>query len=408
MRDSESRVVGAVIVFRDVSERQRLEEELRKRDKLDALGILAGGIAHDFNNLLTGILGYLDLALLTRGDDEKLVRHIDAARAVSQRARGLTRQLLTFARGERPSRVAFRLRELVEGCARMALSGSGTSCELAQAPDLWPCAGDEAQIGQVVDNLLINARQAMPEGGRVFVTARNLELGQDAALALEPGRYVELEVRDEGQGIPRELRDKVFDPFFTTKQAGSGLGLATAYSIVKKHHGHIDFESTPGQGTTFRIVLPAAVEPAPRATATGRAELRGAGRILVMDDEDYVRDLTHQALARLGFEVEVARDGNDALALFKAALTAKRPFDLVILDQTVPGGMGGRATLARLLALAPGIRAVAASGYTSDPVMSAPAAHGFCAALVKPYTIADLSAAVAAALGTGAPPLARS
>jgi PAS domain S-box-containing protein len=398
IRDPESRIVGVVIVLRDVTDKQRLEEQVRNAQKLEALGILAGGLAHDFNNLLTGVFGYIDLARTARSSTDQVEHSLKNAMSVLERARGLTRQLLTFTRAGQPITRPVELEPLLRGAARFVLSGSPVSAVFAIAPGLWPCQADEQQIDQAVDNLLLNARQAMPEGGTVTIGAENSIVEAASPLPLSAGRYVRLWIRDEGPGIPRELQEKVFNPFFTTKPSGSGLGLTTTYSIVKKHEGHVDLASAPGQGTTFSLYLPAAPEEAVRPDAGEEQAVTGEGRILVMDDEEYVRDVSSEVLELLGYGVETVSNGDAAAASFERARAGGAPFDLVILDLTVPGGLGGLATLARLKAIEPQVRALASSGYSADAVMADPRAHGFVGGLVKPYTIADISAAVAAAL----------
>jgi PAS domain S-box-containing protein len=401
IRDPESRVVGVVLVFRDISEKQRIEEQLQNAARLESLGLLAGGIAHDFNNLLAGIFGHIELARRRVTGDQLVAQRLHAALEVMERARGLTQQLLTFTTAGQPVTAPVALDALVKDAARFALAGSNVDCVFELPSDLWPCQADGRQIGQVVDNLLINARHAMPAGGTVRIAACNVTIREGDPLGLPPGRHLKLVVSDRGQGIPRELQAKVFDPFFTTKPTGTGLGLSVSYSIIKRHGGQIALESTPGVGTTVTLFLPAAVEGAvveAERTVTGP---RGRGRVLVMDDEADLREIARDALQDLGYEVATARNGSEAVALCEHAAAAGRPFDVALLDLTIPGHNGGAEVLAQLRKLVPDIAAIASSGYSSDPIMAHPQASGFAAALAKPYRIGELGEAVGAALAAG-------
>jgi PAS domain S-box-containing protein len=398
IRDQEGRVVGVVLVFRDVTEKRMVEEQLQSAQKLEALGILAGGLAHDFNNLLTGIFGYIDLARRSRDEPSKAEANLDKALSVLDKARGLSGQLMTFSRAGQPATAPFDLGSLLRTSARFVLSGSSVSCEQRVPDDLWPCLGDERQIEQVVDNLLLNARQAMPAGGIVWLGAENVTVPDEVRLPVEPGRYVRVSVRDHGPGVLPELRARIFEPFFTTKPGGTGLGLTTAYSIVRKHNGCIDVESAMGAGTTFTVLLPAASALVP-AERGGDAEPRpGAGRILLMDDEAYLRDVAREMLEVLGYSVETVANGDDAIRAYEEARSGGKPFRALILDLTVPGGTGGLAVVSRLRTIDPRVCAVASSGYSSDAVMSNPEAHGFTGRLTKPFTMAELAEVLAQAL----------
>jgi PAS domain S-box-containing protein len=398
IRDSESRVVGVVLVFRDVTEKHRVEEQLQTAQKLEALGILAGGIAHDFNNLLTGVFGYIDLADRRSADPKSTRDTLAKALAVLRKARGLTGQLLTFSRAGQPVTAPLSLSELLRNSARFAMSGSNVLCEVEIPAHLWSCQGDEQQVDQVIDNLLVNARQAMPQGGTIHLIAENVVVPDDATAPVADGRYVRVTVRDQGTGIPADIRGRVFEPFFTTKPTGTGLGLATAYSIVRKHGGHIEVESTTGMGTTFCVYLPASIERA-RTDATPTPDAaRGHGRILLLDDEEYVRDVASESLKDLGFSVETVSAGEQAVEAYQKALASSQPFDVVILDLTIPGGMGGVAVLSRLRAIRPTVRAIATSGYSGDSVMASPETHGFQGRLTKPYTTAELGEVIARVL----------
>ncbi|MHB0878242.1 MAG: hybrid sensor histidine kinase/response regulator [Anaerolineae bacterium] len=392
-------MLGAVLVFQDVTARHNLEEERAKVNKLESLGVLAGGIAHDFNNLLTGILGNVIIAGLEVADRPAVQEVLADAEKAAMRARGLTQQLLTFARGGSPLRRATALPDLIRDAATFALRGRGTAPRFDLAPDLRAANVDAGQIGQVIQNLVINADEAMPSGGIATIRAHNVQVQAEDRLPLAPGPYVLITVEDNGVGIPREHLARVFDPYFTTKEGGSGIGLAVVYSVVAKHDGYVGVESEPGRGTAFRVYLPAAngtdsVEPEPVARATGHR-----ARILVMDDEEVVRTVAERMLSRLGYSVTTARDGLEAVQTYGHALGEGTPFDIVILDIYVPGGMSGLDALARLKELDPDVHAVVSSGYFTDPVMSDYEHHGFVGAIEKPYQIDDLTVVLESVLG---------
>jgi PAS domain S-box-containing protein len=402
IRDGAGRVIGSVVVFRDVTEQERMEAEMQRSNTLDALGLLAGGIAHDFNNLLTAILGNLSIAR-ARPDPARQLERITAAEAAAIRARDLTQQLLTFAKGGTPIRKPASLPDIVRDSAEFAVSGSAVRAVYRVDPDLWAVDVDTGQISQVVQNLVINAQQAMPDGGSLDLVLRNVVVGDSDSLPLRPGRYVRLDVADTGTGIPAEHLRKIFDPFFTTKQGGSGLGLATTYAIVKKHDGHVAVESEPGDGTTFSVYLPATsapVEAHPRETSPAR----GSGeRILVMDDEEAIRSTSARLLEALGYEPTTVACGEEAIAAFRDALGRGEPFACVILDVTVTGGMGGIEAARHLLALDPAARLLVSSGYSASAVMADHAAHGFTGAIAKPYGANELAAALGETLAPRGP-----
>ncbi|MBI2518595.1 MAG: ABC transporter substrate-binding protein [Opitutae bacterium] len=375
----------------DITARRRLEAEMTRASKLEAVGILAGGIAHDFNNILTVVLGNVTLAEMDTDPDTSLRHMLDDAKRATLRARDLTQQLLTFAKGGDPVRAAVALPELLRESAGFALHGAKARAEFALAPDLWAANADKGQVGQVVQNLVINSVQAMPQGGVVKITANNALLpAAGSGVPLPAGRYVHLTVADTGVGIAADHLAKIFDPYFTTKQQGSGLGLATVYSIVKKHQGHIEVESRLGEGTAFHIWIPAAHEAQaePPVHPPVAASLRA--RVLFMDDEEPIRNMVGLFLRRLGVECEEAADGAEAVEKYRAAGAAGRRFDVVLMDLTVPGGMGGREALEHLKKLDPGVRAIVSSGYSRDPVLANYRAHGFCGILPKPYGLEQL------------------
>jgi len=395
------RVVGVLTILRDITERRRDEAARLRADKLESIAALAGGIAHDFNNLLTGIM--LNLSVVrscVRGDDEA-IEALESALKAAERAKRLSRQLLTFAKGGNPVRRVIALGELIREAAAFALAGSRARCRFRIAEDLRPACVDPGQIGQVVRNVVLNADHAMPKGGFIDVRAENVALRAGEIPELSGGEYVRITVADQGVGIPPEDLARISDPYFTTKKDGLGLGLAITHSIVGKHGGHVQIDSQVGAGTTVTLYLPASEE--------GEAEPAGAvgapgdrARILVMDDEATVRNAVEQTLRRLGYEVERAGDGAEAIRLFTAARHSGRPFDLVILDLTVSGGMGGVECLQRLRTLDPQVKAIASTGYSGEPVLERPEVFGFCTALPKPYAAEDLARALQAALAGGA------
>jgi PAS domain S-box-containing protein len=379
-------------IFRDVTEKRRMEEELRKVQRLESVGLLAGGIAHDFNNLLTGILTNLSAAQLPSGAGEDRHERLREAEKATLRARDLTRQLLTFSRGGEPMKKPFDSAHLARESAALALAGRRSGCRVEAGEDLWPADGDEGQIGQVLRNLLVNADQAMGAGGTVEIRCENVTPSLAGGIPLVPGRYVKITVTDEGSGIAPENLERVFDPYFTTKTGGSGLGLAVTYSVVTKHGGHVEVSSRPGEGAAFSLYLPAAEASSSPASPTeqDREDLGGAGKILVMDDEEFIREATFEILTDLGYHVHVARDGREAIEIYQRARGEGVPFDVVVMDLTIPGGMGGQEAIGKLRALDPGVRAIVSSGYANDPVMANFRDHGFDNVVAKPYTVTAL------------------
>jgi len=386
-------IIGLVIVFRDVSIKLKTDKLLQNAQKLESLGVLAGGIAHDFNNLLAGIFGYLELIKIYAGNSElsKIVSSADKALSVMSRAKFLTQQLLTFARGGAPQKSLLNINDILASSVDAAFSGQSVIGELDTANGLWSCSADQAQFCQVIDNLLINSIQSMPNGGVVTVKSENfLNKGDKKIPSIPEGEYVKISIRDNGIGIPTELISKLFDPFFTTKKDHTGLGLSIAYSIVTRHGGTIIAESDGISGSTFSIYLPA---------DSGKEQMKSEdsvstygkfhGRVLVMDDEPFVLETTAKILSSLGFFVDTAKDGNEAIELYMEAKD-KQPYSLLLLDLTIKGGMGGQETLDYIKKIDPSVVAIAASGYASLPVMSEPESFGFIGKLEKPYKIEDV------------------
>ncbi len=394
IHDKDSKIVGVVLVFRDVTERRKMEAELLKASKLESIGVLAGGIAHDFNNILMAIMGNVSFARMKLDPEDEIFEPLTAAEKASLRAKDLTRQLLTFARGGTPVKRTASMAELIKDSADFALRGSNVRCEFSIPNDLWPVEVDEGQMSQVVNNLVINADQAMPKGGTIKIRAENATVGPEQALPLKGGQYVKVSFEDQGIGIPEEHLPKIFDPYFTTKQKGSGLGLATSFSIVRNHEGHITVESELGVGTTFYVYLPASQKELPTQKKEEEKLLVGRGRVLVMDDEEMVRSVAGRMLRHVGYQVDFARDGAEAIELYQEALECGQPFEVVLMDLTIPGGMGGKEAIKKLLEIDPGVKAIVSSGYSNDPIMSEFKRYGFRGVVAKPYEIVELSKTV--------------
>ena len=391
IRNSEGKIIGVVLVFHDITEKEGTQRSLQNTQKLEAVGELAGGIAHDFNNLLGGLFGYLDLARIqaeTEGS-RSVANTLSKAIDVFDRAKYLTQQLLTFSKGGAPIRKTQSIAECVRKSISFALSGSNISPVFTIPNDTWLCDFDESQIEQALDNITINARQAMPMGGKIKVAIRNIPLGESPE-ALPPSAYVCISICDQGPGIQKEHLTRIFEPFFTTKHQGSGLGLATCYSIVKKHNGRIDVESEFGKGTSLHIYLPASSTTISIEKTSKQDPHQGSSKILVMDDEPYIREILAIMLERMGYGVATAKNGDEATEIAKSAIQSGQPFGAAILDLTIPGGRGGKEMVHDLLEMDPGIKVIASSGYSEDPVMSNPSRYGFATRLIKPYRMGDL------------------
>ncbi|HEY3381617.1 MAG TPA: ATP-binding protein [Vicinamibacterales bacterium] len=374
-------------ILRDVTDSKKMEEDLLRAQKLESVGVLAGGIAHDFNNFLMAILGNIALAGQSLPPRSPAAPLLDECEKACVRARDLTNQLLTFSKGGAPVKVPTRVGALVRESALFASTGSGIRCDFEISDDLWNAKVDRGQISQVVHNLIINAVQAMPTGGVIRVRCDNVPAPADGPAT---PNFVRIDIEDHGVGIPADHLSKIFDPYFTTKQKGSGLGLASAYSVIGRHDGRIEVESTPGVGTTFHIYLLADAELQPAQAGVDAVVPVRHRRVLVMDDDAMVARVVSRMLAQMGCEVAAARDGTEAIAAYEAAIAAGRRFDLVILDLTVPGGMGGREAVVRLREVDPGVRAVVSSGYSGDATVSDFAAFGFIGVLRKPYNLEDV------------------
>ncbi|MBU1417300.1 MAG: response regulator [Proteobacteria bacterium] len=389
--DQTSQVVGTVLVFRDVSTDEKQEQELLKVRKLESVGVLAGGIAHDFNNILVAILGNLSLAGQFLDPLHKAFPLVLEAEKASLRARGLTQQLLTFSKGGEPVRQATSLGKLIRESAGFVLSGSNVVCNYQIDNDLWQVEIDSGQISQVIQNLIINAKQAMSMGGSVTLACRNVDKN-DPSLSplLKKQSYVQIEIRDNGIGMPLDVLERIFDPYFTTKEHGSGLGLAICHSILAKHDGLIAAESIIDEGSIFTFYLPAIVEEDGIGIVDEQDSCRGSGRVLVMDDEETVREIVKQVLEYLGYEVFQAIDGEEAIRIYRDQQKQARPIDAVIMDLTIPGGMGGQETVGEILKIDAAAKVLVSSGYSNDPIMANYSRYGFVGSVVKPFSLNEL------------------
>ncbi len=387
---NDEHLMGLWWLKRDITEKKHQEDEMLKAQKLESLGILAGGIAHDFNNLLTGILGNISLAQMHINDPEDVRKKHELALNAVRKAQALSTQLLTFSKGGEPLTTACSVSDLLKDYTSFALRGSNVCCELNIPDDIWPIQVDQSQMNQVINNLMINATQAMPQGGTIRVSASNVEIGMGSELPLAEGKYVRISISHSGNGISPENLTKIFDPYFTTKESGTGLGLATAYSVMKKHRGYIGVNSRIGLGSTFFCYIPTS-QVEPRKDPSEKNHLvKGTGRVLIMDDDEGIRTLAEAILSEIGYQVITVRDGNECLKEYHAALLDNR-FDVVIMDLTVPGGMGGKEAIQHLRRIDPTVKAVVSSGYSNDPIMSDYENHGFVDVLTKPYDAATLS-----------------
>jgi len=386
IKDESGKVKSVIETINNITEKYLLEDERLKIQKLEAIGTLAGGIAHDFNNLLQGVFGYVSMAKMLSHQPEKVERMLDQAEKALSLSVNLTTQLLTFAKGGNPVKKKVDLRPVIENASKFALSGSRCNCRLHLNLNLWPAEADEGQIAQVIQNIVLNASEAMPEGGIVDISTENVDS------SLNGGRQIRIVVKDKGIGIPEAYRAKIFDPYFTTKRKGSGLGLATSYSIIKNHGGSIEVVSSPGEGSTFLITLPAckAEDLGKEVFQTALAGLQQKRRILLMDDEALVRDVAQSMFETLGHHIELASHGEEAIGIYEEAFMSGNSFDLVVLDLTIKGGIGGQDTLKKLLEIDPEVKAVVSSGYADNKVCSGYRDFGFQGMLNKPYTVKDI------------------
>jgi signal transduction histidine kinase/CheY-like chemotaxis protein len=405
LRSQTGEIVGFRGIGRDISDRKHFEEEQQRVEKLESVGVFAGGIAHDFNNILTAILGNISLARMEAKPDSELHELLEEAEKASLRAKDLTQQMLTFTKGGAPGRELVSISQVLRDAASLALRGSNITCNFSIYRDLWHAEINEDRISQVISNIVINAQQAMPAGGTIEIEAKNITLNArknlGKSLPLKEGNYIRIAITDHGTGIPQELLQKIFDPYFTTKQKGSGLGLATSNSIVHNHGGHISVKSELGAGSTFYVYLPAVKKNAsPKKVKKKESTPVSKNRILVMDDEDAVRKVAGRMLKRIGCEdIEFAADGAEAIRLYSEAMKEDKPFDVVILDLTIPGGMGGKKAIKELLKIDPEVKVIVSSGYSSELAIAEYKQYGFSGVVAKPYILDQLRQALHDVLG---------
>lgn len=380
-------------VIRDITERKRMAEELKKISKLEGISLFAGRISHDFNNILAVILGNTSLSKLHISKGNKIHKRLeDIERAVS-RAKDLTNRLQPFAKGGEPVKKVTCMAELINKVVTSALIGSKVKCSYTFSENLFVTRIDEGQMSQAINHLIENSLQAMSEEGRIFLSVENIEVDRDSLTPspLPQGKYLKISIKDEGMGIPEEDINKIFDPFFTTKHNGNGLGLSICYSILKRHDGFISLESKPGVGTTFFMFIPALQENHNKLNKREEKIIFGKGKILVMDDEESIRTVAGEMLEYLGYQTDFAREGREAIRIYQEAKLCGKPFDAVIMDLTIPGGMGGEKAAKKLRSINPDIKIIVSSGYFSDPVISNYHEYGFDGRVIKPYRIEDIS-----------------
>jgi len=402
--DRKKEVVGAIVVFQDITDKLRAEAEMARVQKLESVGVLAGGIAHDFNNILTAVMNSLSLARLAVDKREKLLERLDSTEKAVLRARELTGQLLTFAKGGAPLKKVISIADLLRDSAEFNLRGSNVAATFQIAEHLWPVEVDSAQMHQVFDNLIINAAQAMPDGGTLVVGLDNFEVAEGEGGVVKPGSYVRTTITDTGVGIDAEHLPIIFDPYFSTKPTGSGLGLATVHSIVSRHGGFLLVDSRLGEGTVFTIYLPALkdeVAGAPPPEKIGEVAVgdHQGGRILIMDDDQEIRELLSELLSQEGYLPVAVAEGSQAVREYQDSCERGDGYDCLIMDLTIPGGMGGREAMARIREFDPGAKAIVSSGYSNDPVMADYAGHGFAGRVAKPYQLEELVKVLRQVLG---------
>jgi PAS domain S-box-containing protein len=383
-----------ISVVRDLTEQKNLEEEVLKAKNLQSVGTLAGGIAHDFNNLLMAIVGNISLAKMSISEHGTTTDFLGEAERIAFMGKHLTQQLLTFSRGGDLIRKTVFISEILRDITEKIFGGSLTRPQYIIAKDLFPVEVDEDQIKQVIRNLVVNAKEAMPIGGTIVISCENASITPQDKLPLIKEDHVRISIHDEGAGIPEENLSKIFDPYFTTKEMGSrkgvGLGLAICYAIVKKHKGHIAVDSVPSRGTTFHIYLPAYKKEIVDMRTEGKTIRHGKGRVLIMDDEGMILNIAKELLQHMGYEVVAAQNGEEAIGFYRQAIELKKPFDVVILDLAIPGGMGGKEVMQELTAIDPHVKGIISSGYLNDPIMKNFKNYGFSDILTKPYEANEL------------------
>ena len=394
VKNSNGEIIYAVISYLDVTDKWRMEQELLKNQKLESLSVMAAGIAHDFNNMLTAAFSNLSLMKLNLESRDELIQSIENTEKALGLAKNLVRQVSTFAIGGAPRLSTIKVGETIPAICELTMSGSNCTLTMQFDEDLWPIDADTAQFNQVINNLILNSQQAMPGGGEIRISGRNIRLDADSKIPLPAGDYVALRIRDSGCGILPEHLPNIFDPFYTTKAHGTGIGLATSYSIIKRHHGYISVESEPGSWTEFTLYLPKSktvrAGGSTAALAGPAAGKKFSGSILIMDDDQMILKATGGLLRASGYDVDTAQDGAEAIEKIVKSLLDKRPYDLVIFDLVIPGGMGGLKAVKKLTEMNTGIRAIVSSGYSNDEVLVNYGAYGFHGIVIKPYNMEEL------------------
>ena len=395
IKDTDGKIIGVVLVFRDISEKEKMEKEIFKARKLESLGVLAGGLAHDFNNILTGVIGNITLARFNMDtkDNVEIYKILNEAENASYQATSLTKQLLTFAKGGAPIKKVTSIKKILTETTNFVLRGTNVKSIFLIDEDLHNVEVDEGQMEQVFSNIIINAVQSMINGGNIKIIAQNYDINENIDnILMDYGEYIKISIEDQGQGISEDNINKIFDPYFSTKEDGNGLGLSTVYSIIKKHNGYIWVDSKLGLGSVFNIYLHS-VQREVKDEIKNRSNeiIKGEGRVLVMDDEEVIRMVILKMLADLGYNAQYSKNGEDAIKLYQESIDSDNPFDVVILDLTVPGGMGGVETLKRLKEIDPNVVTIVSSGYSNEEVISCYKEYGFTEMLLKPYKFEDLS-----------------
>ncbi len=407
--DRSEKNISSFAFVTDLTKQKKNEKELQKMEHLNSIGTLAGGIAHDFNNLMTGLFGNISIARSETAKDTPGYEALEKAENAITRARALTKQLLTFSKGGSPVQKNFLIEKFAEEVIRFDLSGSSIKPVFKIHENLWMAKGDRAQIQQVFSNLTLNAVHAMPDGGHLYISFENALVKENTELPLKQGPYLKIILRDEGTGIDPKNLDRIFDPYFTTKKTGSGLGLSIVFSIISKHNGFIQVDSEPGHGTNFTFYLPAVADrhfdDAAEKKGDNCKKAKNSGvysrvKILVMDDEEMIREVASEMLKRKGYFVETASDGKIAVEMYKESIASEKPFDVIIMDLTIPGGIGGKEAVKDILAINPNAAVIVSSGYADDPVMADHAEYGFKGLIAKPYTMENIDKVLKKVLNT--------